>query len=83
MVTYLGALFVMTTENSKLLNVLTRFFAAAICADTPEGASASAGGDVTELLGDFLPQSAIKIAPAIITAQIEYFIKCVTPPNVV
>lgn len=76
-----GALFVMTTENSKPLNVLTRFVAAVICADIPDAASACAGGGVTELLGDFLPQPAIKITAAIITVKVEFLIKCVLPPN--
>ena len=82
MVILVGALFVMTTENSKPLNVLTRFVAAVICADTPDGTSASAGGGVAELLGDFSPQPAIKIAAAIITVKIEFFIKYVTLPSV-
>ena len=82
MVIFVGALFVMTTENSKPLNVLTRFVAAVICADTPDGTSASAGGGVAELLGDFSPQPAIKIAAAIITVKIEFFIKYVTLPSV-
>jgi hypothetical protein len=36
-----GVLFVTTTENSNPLNVLTRFVAAVICADTPDGASSA------------------------------------------
>jgi hypothetical protein len=44
--------------------------------DDDETASACAGGGVAELLGDFLPQPAIKIVAAVITVMVVLFIKC-------
>lgn len=76
MVTLVGALFVMTIENSKPLNVLTRFVTAVICADTPDAASAFAngGGGVTELLGELLPQPTINKATAINNVEVDFII---------
>jgi hypothetical protein len=49
---------------------------AGVCAvDEDDAESACAGGGVAELLGDFLPQPAIKIVAAMIPVMIAFFIK--------